>query len=180
MKYQNTSQNPTTTNRSITFVANDGALDSNVAVATVFIGAVGDRPELDLDADNSSGVSGTGYRTDFTENAPPVAIAAIRELEAEGAKAAGDGLGRSARDDDGVVTGEFQLGTPVPSGFRFSKPAGQSRYTGCKPVVQRRLVHPDLPLVMRNQEIPSRGKSPGTFGPVPARFTGPPEVSGSS
>src|SRR5205085_228998 len=35
--YNNTSQNPSTTDRSVTFKVNDGALDSNIATSTVHV-----------------------------------------------------------------------------------------------------------------------------------------------
>ena len=39
------------------------------------IAATGPNPVLDLDADNSSGATGSGYQATFTENGPPVTIA---------------------------------------------------------------------------------------------------------
>jgi len=42
--YNNTSHNPTTTDRTITFVANDGTLDSNIGTKTVSVTAVNTLP----------------------------------------------------------------------------------------------------------------------------------------
>lgn len=65
VKYNNTSQNPDTTNRTVNFKANDGALDSTTAVATVTVVSVNDAPVL-------GGVSG-GFT--YIENDPATAIA---------------------------------------------------------------------------------------------------------
>jgi len=75
IEYDNTSSNPDTTDRTITFVANDGEDDSNVATATVVMNASNDAPTLDLDADDSSGSLGADYDTTFTEDGGAVLIA---------------------------------------------------------------------------------------------------------
>ncbi|MBI4989189.1 MAG: type I secretion C-terminal target domain-containing protein [Rhodocyclales bacterium] len=69
--FSNTSDNPSTTPRSITVVVTDGSANSNTATTTVNITAVNDAPTLDLDAS----AAGTGYTTTFTENGAAVAIA---------------------------------------------------------------------------------------------------------
>ncbi len=46
VKYNNTSQSPTTTNRTVNFKVNDGAVDSATAVATVTVVSVNDAPIL--------------------------------------------------------------------------------------------------------------------------------------
>jgi Ca2+-binding RTX toxin-like protein len=71
--YQNTSQNPSTTDRSITVrVRYDaGNVWSNTATTTVTVVPVADAPALDLDASGA----GTGYTTTYTENGAAVAIA---------------------------------------------------------------------------------------------------------
>ncbi|MBI4989190.1 MAG: hypothetical protein HZC23_10255, partial [Rhodocyclales bacterium] len=69
--FSNTSDNPSTTPRSITVVVTDGSANSNTATTTVNITAVNDAPTLDLDASGA----GTGYATFFnldTGNAIPV------------------------------------------------------------------------------------------------------------
>ena len=48
---------------------------SPAASATVTILGAGDRPVVDLDANDSSGATGTGYRLTFTENGAAVSIA---------------------------------------------------------------------------------------------------------
>ena len=58
VSYDNTSETPTTTARTITFVANDGSGDGNVATTTVSMATRDDVPVLDLDANDSSGQSG--------------------------------------------------------------------------------------------------------------------------
>ena len=72
--YNNTAQNPTTTARSITFVANDGTSNSNVGTTTVSMVAQDDAPVLDLDADNSA-AAGSNFATTFTEDGGAVGIA---------------------------------------------------------------------------------------------------------
>jgi len=75
VSYDSTSQNPDTTDRVITFVANDGFVDSNVGTATVSVVGQNDAPVLDLDADDSSGESGADFATAFIEDGGPVLIA---------------------------------------------------------------------------------------------------------
>ena len=66
---------PSTETRIINVVVNDGTADSNSAHAIVEVIHVNDSaPTLDLDGDNST-LPGTSYRTTFTENGIPVAIA---------------------------------------------------------------------------------------------------------
>src|SRR5690606_1116566 len=55
--YLNTSDNPNTTPRTISIVANDGIADSNAAIATINVTPVNDAPVLDLDISTA----GTGY-----------------------------------------------------------------------------------------------------------------------
>src|SRR5262249_55094341 len=75
--YANTSQNPVTTDRTITIVVDDNQSAnhaSNTATATVHVVAVNDAPVLDLDANNSS-TTGNNYITTFTEDGAAVALA---------------------------------------------------------------------------------------------------------
>jgi hypothetical protein len=62
--YNNTSNNPTTTARSLSFQVNDGALNSNTATKSVTITPVND----------ASVVTTSGGTTAFTEDAGPVAV----------------------------------------------------------------------------------------------------------
>ena len=73
--YDNSSLNPTTTARVMTFVANDGTDPSNVGNTTVTMNASNTAPTLDLDADDSSGATGNDYQVTFTEGDAPTAIA---------------------------------------------------------------------------------------------------------
>ena len=66
---------PSTETRIIDVVVNDGTAASNIAHAIVEVVEVNaNAPTVDLDGDNST-LPGTSYRTTFTENDPPVAIA---------------------------------------------------------------------------------------------------------
>ena len=67
--------NPSTETRIIDVVVNDGTVASNMAHAIVEVVDVNaSAPTVDLDGNNST-LPGTSYRTTFTENGPPVAIA---------------------------------------------------------------------------------------------------------
>ena len=73
--FDNTGTNPSTETRIIDVVVNDGTAASNIAHAIVEVIQVNNSaPTLDLDGDNST-LPGTSYRTTFTENGTPVAIA---------------------------------------------------------------------------------------------------------
>ena len=73
--FDNTGTNPSTETRIIDVVVNDGTADSNIAHAIVEVIQVNtSAPTLDLDGNNST-LPGTSYRTTFTENGTPVAIA---------------------------------------------------------------------------------------------------------
>uniref|UniRef100_UPI0012E03D0B DUF4347 domain-containing protein n=1 Tax=Myxosarcina sp. GI1 TaxID=1541065 RepID=UPI0012E03D0B len=52
--FSNTSDNPSTTPRTVTVVVNDGETNSNTATTTINVTAVNDPPVLDLDANDSS------------------------------------------------------------------------------------------------------------------------------
>jgi len=62
--YNNTSQNPTTTTRSIAFVANDGTANSNTALKSVSVAAVNNAPV----------VTTTGGATSFVEDGGAVTV----------------------------------------------------------------------------------------------------------
>ena len=73
--FANTGTNPSTETRIIDVVVNDGTVASNLAHAIVEVTQVNNSaPTLDLDGNNTT-LPGTSYRTTFTENGPPVAIA---------------------------------------------------------------------------------------------------------
>ncbi len=75
IRFNNTGTNPSTETRIIDVVVNDGTAASNTAHAIVEVIQVNNSaPTLDLDGDNST-LPGTSYRTTFTENGTPVAIA---------------------------------------------------------------------------------------------------------
>ena len=73
--YENSSQAPDTTARTISFVANDGTDPSNLGTTIVSMVRSNDPPVLDLDADNSSGAGAADYATVFTEDGGPVVVA---------------------------------------------------------------------------------------------------------
>ncbi|WP_201743709.1 beta strand repeat-containing protein, partial [Roseiconus nitratireducens] len=75
VRYDNASANPDATARLVEFVANDGLLDSNTAIATVSITTSNDAPNLDLDADDSSGAAGSDFTANFVEGGGAVLIA---------------------------------------------------------------------------------------------------------
>ena len=68
--YNNASEDPTTTTRTIDFVINDGTDTSSVATTTVSMTAINDAPVFDLD----SSTGGLDFTTSFTENAGAVDI----------------------------------------------------------------------------------------------------------
>ena len=61
---------------SFTFLANDGAVNSNTATVSLAIAAVNDAPHLDLDADNST-VPSTHFATTFAGAAVPISDADV-------------------------------------------------------------------------------------------------------
>ncbi|MDP1955177.1 MAG: tandem-95 repeat protein [Polaromonas sp.] len=75
--YASTSENPSTTPRSITVVVNDGLVNSNVATTTVNVTAVNDAPTLDLDGS----ASGTGFSTYFVRSGPSSTAIAIADID---------------------------------------------------------------------------------------------------
>ena len=72
--FSNTSETPSATPRTITVTVNDNVGSSNIATTTINVVPVNDPPVLDLDANNSSGASGTGYQATFIKNGTPVAV----------------------------------------------------------------------------------------------------------
>ncbi|MEB3357375.1 MAG: DUF4347 domain-containing protein, partial [Synechococcales bacterium] len=75
--YRNTLDEPTPGDRTLEFTATDlsGAISTPTAVSTITVIPINDPPVLDLDDDNSSLASGSGYQVTFTEGGNAVAIA---------------------------------------------------------------------------------------------------------
>ena len=66
--YENTSEDPTEGDRTLSFTATDAeGATSAPAVSTITVEPVNDPPVLDLDGDDNSGVTGSDYATTFTE-----------------------------------------------------------------------------------------------------------------
>ncbi len=65
--YENTSDDPTEGDRTLTFTATDAeGTTSNPAISTISVVAVNDPPIIDLDNNDSSGVTGADYQTRFS------------------------------------------------------------------------------------------------------------------
>ena len=76
IRYSNDSADPSNVTRTIEIVVNDGTINSNTATALVQVEAVNNSaPVIDLDPDDSTGTTRTTFRTIFTENGSPTAIA---------------------------------------------------------------------------------------------------------
>jgi hypothetical protein len=75
VQFENTTDAPSTTARTITVTVNDGTSDSNTAVATINVTAVNDAPVVDL----NGGGAGQDVTTVFTEQTP-VLIAPVGTL----------------------------------------------------------------------------------------------------
>ena len=76
--FDNTGTTPSTANRVIDIVVNDGASNSNTAKAFIQVEVVNNSaPVLDLDPNDSGGSARTTFRTAFTENGDPVPIADV-------------------------------------------------------------------------------------------------------
>jgi RHS repeat-associated protein len=74
IRYNNTSQNPTPTPRTINFVVNDGSTNSAVVASTVSVVPVNDAPVLDL----NGSTAGINFSTTFTEDSGFTAIVSSR------------------------------------------------------------------------------------------------------
>jgi VCBS repeat-containing protein len=72
--YDDTSDTPNTAARTISFVANDGSLDSTVATKTVNVVAVNDAPLLDLDTATSPALDANAYSTAYTVTGAAVPV----------------------------------------------------------------------------------------------------------
>jgi VCBS repeat-containing protein len=73
IQFNNTSNNPDTTQRTIDVFVNDGTDNSPTRTAFIDIVPVNDPPVLDLDGDDST-VAGSGFDGTYTENDPAMAL----------------------------------------------------------------------------------------------------------
>src|SRR5262249_20130310 len=111
--YQNTSDNPSTLLRTVSFQVNDGAVLSLIANRTIQIGAVNDAPTL-------SGIEAAALS--YTENAPAVpltstlTVADVDNATLSGATVQVTGNYRNGEDvlafpNTGSISGNFNSGT---------------------------------------------------------------------
>ena len=108
--FENTSENPNTTNRTITIVVNDGVENSATATTTVTVNAAdNDAPTLDLDDDGT----GNDYSTSFVEGDSPVAVVdtdvAITDVDDTNIESATITL-TNAQTDDVLAAGSLPAG----------------------------------------------------------------------
>ena len=97
--YDNASDAPTTTDRSITVVANDGALPSTTQTVTLTMTAVNDAPVLDL----NGGTAGSDVTTAFTEQTPVLIAPTATSSDVDSATLSSLTVTLTARPDgDGV------------------------------------------------------------------------------
>jgi hypothetical protein len=76
IRFSNDSVDPSNITRTIEVVVSDGTSNSNTATAIVQVEAVNNSaPVIDLDPDDSTVTTRTTFRTTFTENGAPIAIA---------------------------------------------------------------------------------------------------------
>ncbi len=109
--YNNTSQNPATSSRSVTFVVNDGSLSSATATATVSVTAVNDAPV----------VTTSGGTTAYTENGAGLAIdAGLTVSDADSANLTGATVSITAN----FASGQDLLGFATQNGITGSYNAG--------------------------------------------------------
>jgi cytochrome oxidase assembly protein ShyY1 len=93
--YNNSSQNPNTSNRNVSFVANDGTTNSNTANKIIIVVAVNDAPVVTTSPGN----------TTYTEDNPPVAVDnALTVVDPDNANLASATVS---------ITGNFQTGQDV-------------------------------------------------------------------
>ena len=77
--FNNTSDNPSTAQRSVEISVTDGIAPSNTLTRLIDVNAVNDRATLDLDADDSA-ASGIDFAASWTESGGPVAVADLDAL----------------------------------------------------------------------------------------------------
>jgi hypothetical protein len=76
IKFSNGNIDPSNVTRIVEVVVNDGISNGNTATAIVQVEAVNNSaPVIDLDPNDSSFSTRTTFRTAFTENGAPIAIA---------------------------------------------------------------------------------------------------------
>ena len=73
VQYDNSSVNPSPTDRTIEVVVNDGDDDSNTATATISVDALNDAPDLDLDVGDDTAAA-AAFAGTFAEDGGPVDI----------------------------------------------------------------------------------------------------------
>ncbi len=79
VQYENRSMNPGTVARAVSFVVNDGALDSPTVISNVTINGVNDAPAIDLNGP----AAGSGFAAAFTEGDPPLSIVDSAQMTTE-------------------------------------------------------------------------------------------------
>ena len=108
--FENTSENPNTTARTITIVVNDGVENSAAATTTITVNAAdNDAPTLDLDGSTA----GNNYATSFAEGDSPVAVVdtdvAITDVDDTNIESATITL-TNAQTDDVLAAGSLPAG----------------------------------------------------------------------
>ena len=73
--FQSNAEDSNETDRVVNIQVIESADVSNVTNTIIHVVEVNDRPVLDLDGDNSSGLNAGNYQSSYSENDPPVAIA---------------------------------------------------------------------------------------------------------
>ena len=73
--FQSNAEDSNVTDRIVDIQVSEFANVSNVTSTIIHVIEVNDRPVLDLDGDNSRGLSAGNYQSSYSENDPPVAIA---------------------------------------------------------------------------------------------------------
>ena len=143
--FDNTGTNPSTETRIIDVVVNDGTAASNTAHAIVEVIQVNNNaPTLDLDGDNST-LPGTSYRTTFTENGTPVAIADTDTLI--GDPDIGSTIASATITLTNPQIGDLLTATlPLPGGITAS---AYDPVTGTPDALQRRFASPTTRLRWR-------------------------------
>ncbi|HET9346063.1 MAG TPA: S8 family serine peptidase, partial [Candidatus Limnocylindrales bacterium] len=79
--YNNTSQNPNTTDRSVTFIVSDGSLNSATATGTVSVARVNDPPVVHVSGDFAAVAEGTTRGYSYTITDPDTALGSITVTE---------------------------------------------------------------------------------------------------
>jgi Ca2+-binding RTX toxin-like protein len=134
ISFSNSSGNPDTTPRSILVAVSDGVVTSNTGTTTVNVVAVNDAPAVDLDANNSSGATGSGYTTYFTLGSVGATIA-IADVDAsvtdpDNANLAGATITlTNAKAGDSLVVGALPAGITASVSGNTVTLSGSAFYT---------------------------------------------------